>query len=124
MKRTPQRNTPAEMVIRKEAHRRGLRYRVDKQAAEHIRSRPDMLFIGARIAVYVDGCFWHGCPEHGTWPKNNAEFWRRKIEANIARDRAATKALEEAGWKVIRIWEHEAVPTAVDRIEAAAKGDR
>ena len=111
MKRTPQRNTPAEMVIRKEAYRRGLRYRVDKQAVEHIRSRPDMLFIGARVAVYVDGCFWHGCPEHGTWPKNNAEFWRGKIEANVARDRAATKALEEAGWKVIRIWEREAMRT-------------
>lgn len=69
--------------------------------------RPDFIFPKLRLAVFVDGCFWHGCPEHGTKPKGNAAFWRKKFAANIARDRRADRALRRAGWRVLRIWEHE-----------------
>lgn len=66
----------------------------------------------------MDGCFWHGCPEHGTWPKRNAEFWREKIERNVKRDRETDASLAEAGWLPVRVWEHDDVDGAVDRIVA------
>lgn len=69
--------------------------------------RPDFIFPKLRLAVFVDGCFWHGCPQHGTQPKGNAAFWRKKFAANVARDRRADRALRRAGWRVLRIWEHE-----------------
>jgi DNA mismatch endonuclease, patch repair protein len=81
-----------------------------------------MVFPRARIAVFLDGCFWHGCPLHGTWPKNNAAWWREKIEANIARDRDTDCRLKELGWIVIRVWEHEPVDVVVDRLEPALRG--
>ena len=71
------------------------------------RVRPDFVFPKLRVAVFVDGCFWHGCPRHGTRPKGNASFWKEKLERNMARDRAQTRALKRAGWRVLRIWEHE-----------------
>jgi DNA mismatch endonuclease (patch repair protein) len=81
----------------------------------------DVVFPGSRTAVFIDGCFWHGCPKHRTWPKNNAKWWRAKIEANMARDRDTDEKLTVAGWFVVRIWEHEAVGDAADRIEAAVR---
>lgn len=75
------------------------------------------MFPRARVAVFLDGCFWHGCPLHGTWPKNNAEWWREKIEANIARDRDTDRRLQELGWTVVRVWEHETIEAAIDNIE-------
>jgi DNA mismatch endonuclease (patch repair protein) len=83
------------------------------------RRRADIVFGGAQLIVFVDGCFWHGCPEHGTWPARNAEFWRQKIETNRQRDRDTDRRLAEAGWEVIRVWEHEAPDEACVRIEAA-----
>lgn len=74
---------------------------------EAFRVRPDFVFREQRVAVFVDGCFWHGCPQHGTKPKGNAAFWRRKFAANVARDRRVNRALRRAGWGVLRIWEHE-----------------
>jgi DNA mismatch endonuclease, patch repair protein len=71
--------------------------------------------------VFVDGCFWHGCPEHASWPKANAEWWKAKIEANRARDRDTDRRLTEAGWMVIRVWEHEDTVTAADRVESAIR---
>ena len=71
------------------------------------RVRPDFVFPKLRVAVFVDGCFWHGCPRHGTRPKGNASFWKKKLERNKARDREQTRALKRAGWRVLRIWEHE-----------------
>jgi DNA mismatch endonuclease, patch repair protein len=71
------------------------------------RVKPDFVFRARRLAVFVDGCFWHGCPLHATKPKQNAEFWREKIEANRARDRLVTRRLRVAGWRVLRLWEHE-----------------
>ena len=69
--------------------------------------KPDFVFQKLKLAVFVDGCFWHGCPKHATKPKNNREFWRRKLSANKARDRIVTHALRRAGWRVLRVWEHE-----------------
>ena len=69
--------------------------------------RPDFVFKEARLALFVDGCFWHGCPKHATKPKNNRAFWRRKLAANKARDRLVNLALRRAGWRVLRVWEHE-----------------
>ena len=77
---------------------------------------PDVVFSRARLVVFVDGCFWHGCPQHATWPKQNAEFWRAKIVANQARDRDTDKRLRAEGWKVIRVWAHEEPGIAARRI--------
>jgi len=77
------------------------------QSRPNFQVRPDFIFPKLRLAVFVDGCFWHGCPEHGTKPKGNAAFWRKKLAANVARDRRADRALRPAGWRVLRIWEHE-----------------
>jgi DNA mismatch endonuclease (patch repair protein) len=82
------------------------------------------VFVAAKVAVFVDGCFWHGCPEHASWPKSNAAWWRTKIEKNQGRDVKTTQSLTEAGWLVIRIWEHEALRSAADRVEAAVRGQR
>jgi DNA mismatch endonuclease (patch repair protein) len=72
-----------------------------------VTGKPDLVFPKAKLAVFVDGCFWHGCPLHATWPKNNAEFWQGKIARNQARDRLVTRMLRAKGWRVLRIWEHE-----------------
>ena len=72
--------------------------------------------MSAKVAVFVDGCFWHGCPDHGTWPKKNASFWKQKIEQNQARDRETNRYLEELGWAVVRVWEHEDAGLACERI--------
>jgi DNA mismatch endonuclease (patch repair protein) len=81
-----------------------------------IRREADLVFSGSRLAVFIDGCFWHGCPEHGTWPKSNADWWRAKIESNRQRDAATDDLLKEAGWTVVRVWEHEDPEEAVERI--------
>jgi DNA mismatch endonuclease (patch repair protein) len=107
MQTTLRRDTPAELALRSAVHRAGLRYRVDLRPHSSVRGRADLVFQAARVAVYVDGCFWHACPEHGTWPKANADWWRQKIEANIRRDRESDRRLTEAGWLVLRFWEHE-----------------
>jgi DNA mismatch endonuclease (patch repair protein) len=82
------------------------------------------VFGPARVAVFVDGCFWHGCPSHATWPKNNAEFWREKIETNRLRDRDTDRRLSVAGWLVVRVWEHEDIDTAADRLERIVRDRR
>jgi DNA mismatch endonuclease, patch repair protein len=114
MSRLGRRDTLPELAIRSELHRRGLRFRVDRAPLPGLRSRADIVFGPARVAVYVDGCFWHSCPEHGTMPKANAEWWERKLKRNQERDIETDRALREHGWEVVRIWEHE------DPVEAAA----
>jgi len=116
MAMTGQRDTSAEIKIRRLLHGMGLRYRVDFPVLEKPRRRADLAFTRVEVAVFVDGCFWHGCPEHGTWPKANADFWREKIETNIERDLDTNKRLDAKGWKVIRVWEHEDPEKAANQI--------
>lgn len=114
MARVRQKDTDAEIALRRELFRLGLRYRVDYVVLLKPRRVADIAFPGLKIAVFVDGCFWHGCPIHATWPKRNAELWKQKIEANRARDADTNERLREAGWTELRIWRHEsAVEAAV-----------
>jgi DNA mismatch endonuclease, patch repair protein len=89
-----------------------------------IRSTPDIVFGPAHVAVYVDGCFWHSCPDHATQPAANADWWRRKLDGNVARDRRTNEALIAAGWQVVRVWEHEETNAAADRVEAVVRAAR
>lgn len=117
MAKVRQKGTDAELAVRRELFRAGARYRVDYVVVRNPRRVADIAFPGLKIAVFIDGCFWHGCPEHASWPKRNAEFWRQKIEANRARDADTDARLIAQGWKVIRVWEHEAPAVAAKRIE-------
>ncbi len=119
MSRQRRAGTKPELVLRRELHRRGIRYFVDRAPIRGQRRRADLVFPRRRIAVYVDGCFWHCCPDHATYPKNNAEWWAEKLAGNVARDRETDAALAAAGWQVIRIWEHEDAILAADRVQAA-----
>ncbi|MFD2417299.1 very short patch repair endonuclease [Amycolatopsis pigmentata] len=116
MSRQRARNTAAETGLRRHLHRLGLRYRVHRRPIASIRREADVVFGPAKVAVFVDGCFWHGCPEHGTWPKRNSEFWRSKIEKNRARDVDTDQQLAEAGWLAVRVWEHEDPEVAAKRV--------
>ncbi|WP_330458045.1 very short patch repair endonuclease [Streptomyces sp. NBC_00820] len=112
------RNTEVEMTLRRALHAAGLRYRVHRKPLKGVRREADVLFGPAKVAVFVDGCFWHGCPEHATWPKSNAEFWRTKIEGNRRRDRDTDERLASAGWLSVRVWEHEDPAVAAARVLA------
>jgi len=121
MQRQRRRDTVPELALRSLLHRRGFRYRVDAPLPG-LRRRADLLFPGARVAVFVDGCFWHGCPDHGTWPRQNAPWWREKIESNQRRDRDTDERLRANGWVVLRVWEHEDVGDAAERIASCVRG--
>jgi DNA mismatch endonuclease (patch repair protein) len=110
------RDTSLELVVRSALHRRGFRYRVDHPPLKKLRSRADIVFTRAQIAVYLDGCFWHGCPIHGTTPSTNADYWVPKLEQNRQRDGRVTRILSESGWTVLRFWEHEEPTEIVDKI--------
>ncbi|PKV78446.1 very short patch repair endonuclease [Nocardia fluminea] len=114
-------DTAPELALRRELHRAGLRYFVDRPPIKGQRRRADVVFPRLRIAVYVDGCFWHRCPDHATDPKNNAQWWADKLAGNVARDRATDLALTAAGWVVVRVWEHEDPHAAAERITALVK---
>ncbi|KAA3621721.1 MAG: DNA mismatch endonuclease Vsr [Proteobacteria bacterium] len=116
MRAVRQRDTKAELAIRQRLHAKCLRYRVDRTVLDKPRRRADIAFTRLKIAVFVDGCFWHGCPEHGTSSKENAEFWRDKIETNVRRDRDTHERLRAANWVVHRYWEHEDPNDAADTI--------
>jgi len=103
MSRIRDRDTKPEMLLRRALWSRGHRYRVRFP----VPGRPDISFIHARVAVFVDGCFWHGCPIHASYPKSNAPFWKTKLKRNKERDAEVTQALMEAGWTVLRFWEHQ-----------------
>jgi DNA mismatch endonuclease, patch repair protein len=119
--RHPRRDTIPEVALRRELFRVGLRYRVDAAPVRGLRRKADVVFPGARVAVFVDGCFWHGCPEHVKWPKVNVAWWRRKIEGNQARDRETDARLAAEGWTSLRVWEHEAVTAAAGRVLRAVR---
>src|SRR4051812_26626250 len=101
------RDTKPELALRRLLHSRGLRYRVDYRPLQGVRNRADVVFTRAKVAVFVDGCFWHGCPEHYMPSKTNVDYWAPKIAANRARDHAFDRLLQQSGWKVVRVWEHE-----------------
>lgn len=121
MRLVKRRDTRPETALRSLLHRAGYRFRVDCSPMAGARTRADIVFRGARVAVFVDGCFWHGCPRHGTWPKANADFWRMKIDANRRRDADTTARLRRLGWRVVRVWEHESVEVAAARVQAALR---
>jgi DNA mismatch endonuclease (patch repair protein) len=99
--------TRPEVALRSELHRRGLRFRKNVRIqVSDISATPDIVFHRLRVAVFVDGCFWHACPQHGVRPHANAQYWERKLEANVTRDRLVTAAFQDGGWRVIRVWEH------------------
>lgn len=118
MQATGRRDTAPELALRRELHRRGLRYRVELTLPELPRRRMDIVFSKARLVVLVDGCFWHGCPRHGTTARANAGFWTSKTKTNQTRDRDTDERLSRSGWTVLRVWEHENPADAADRVEA------
>jgi DNA mismatch endonuclease (patch repair protein) len=115
------RDTGPERRLRSELWRRGHRgYRVDRDLAlPGLRRRADLAWVGKRLAVFVDGCYWHSCPDHGTSPTTNAGYWKPKLARNVARDRETDRIAAEQGWTVVRVWEHESAESAADRIVAA-----
>ncbi len=118
------RDTAPEMALRRLLHARGLRYRVDRAVVPGLRRRADLVFGPARVAVFVDGCFWHACPEHRAPPRNNADWWQKKLAATATRDRDTDRRLREAGWSVIRVWEHESPADAANLVEAEVRRRR
>jgi DNA mismatch endonuclease (patch repair protein) len=103
-----------EVAVRSALHRGGRRFRKDQIiVADSVRVRPDILFTGARVAVFIDGCFFHCCPVHFRTPKRNLEYWVPKLERNVQRDRLADRALKAEGWRVVRIWTHEELEDAI-----------
>lgn len=121
MSRQRRRDTGAEMALRQLLHSRGLRYRVNAVLPGMPRRRADLTFPAQRVVVFVDGCFWHGCPEHKTKPKNNAAWWASKLKGNVERDCETDAHMSKLGWTVVRIWEHEDPGSAADRVEAAVR---
>ncbi|OKK19673.1 DNA mismatch repair protein Vsr [Streptomyces sp. CB00455] len=124
MSRQKSRDTAVEVALRKALHAAGARYRIHRKPVKGVRREADIVFGPARVAVFVDGCFWHGCPLHATWPKNNSDFWRTKIEGNRKRDLDTDARLAEAGWLAMRVWEHEAAGEAAVRVLAVVASRR
>lgn len=118
------RDTEPELRLRRLLHRRGLRYRVATRPIKGVRRTADLVFGPAKVAVFVDGCFWHVCPEHSTTPRTNQEYWLPKLQRNVQRDRETDALLRDAGWVSIRVWEHENPKEAADRIEETVRKRR
>ena len=117
MKGNRRANTRPEVAVRSLLHQRGLRFRKDVAIrAEALRTTADIVFPQHRLAVFIDGCFWHQCPDHSHVPRANPGYWERKLARNVERDAEVTQALTAAGWTVVRIWEHEPAAKAADRI--------
>jgi len=121
MQANRRRDTAPELAIRHLVHASGLRYRVDTRPLPTARHTADMIFTRARIAVFIDGCWWHGCPQHYRPPSSNTSYWAAKVARNRERDKLADEALAEADWTVIRIWEHEPPELAANRIIRAVR---
>jgi len=122
MRANRRRDTKPEVAVRSALHRLGLRFRKDLPIRLASRSvRPDIVFTRSKIAVFIDGCFWHQCPEHGTMPRANRDYWGPKLARNVERDRAVDLALAADGWTVIRAWEHEPAGQVAERVERAVR---
>ena len=111
------RDTRPELAVRSAVQRRGLRSLVDAQPLPELKRRADLVFRSAKVAVFVDGCLWHACPEHCRIPTTHHDYWSRKIERNVMRDRDTDVRLLEAGWLPLRTWEHEDAEEAADRVK-------
>ncbi|MFH9401397.1 very short patch repair endonuclease [Streptomyces sp. NPDC017638] len=118
------RDTKPETLVRRLVHARGLRYRVAARPLPDLRRTADMVFGPAKVAVFIDGCYWHGCPEHYVPPKTNSGYWSEKVVRNVERDRDTNQRLESAGWLVLRFWEHEPSDACADKIAAAVRRRR
>jgi len=118
MQRQGRRDTKPELALRQELHKKGLRYFVDRSPLPELRRRADIVFPRVRVAVYVDGCFWHGCPVHATQPKANGAWWQAKLEHNRERDRDTNERLRAQNWLVLRFWEHDDLVAAADTVQA------
>lgn len=113
------RDTKPEQLIRRLVHAQGLRYRVSAKPLPELRRTADMVFRPTKVAVFIDGCYWHGCPEHYVSPKTNPGYWSEKVARNMARDEDTNDRLSAAGWLVLRFWEHEPAAECAIRIAAA-----
>jgi DNA mismatch endonuclease (patch repair protein) len=124
MSRQASRDTAQELAVRRLLHSWGLRYRVNEQVPGMPRRTIDIVFRGPRVAVFLDGCFWHGCPEHATSPKANAEWWRTKLDKNVSRDLETTEHLAAEDWTVLRFWEHETPEEVAIRVREAVRAGK
>lgn len=118
------RDTRPELALRSAVHALGLRYRVNTRPLSRVRRTADLVFSRARVAVFLDGCFWHGCPQHHTVAATNAGFWADKVTANRRRDADTDRLLADAGWISLRIWEHEDPGEAAQRVRAVVRSAR
>ncbi|WP_366146409.1 very short patch repair endonuclease [uncultured Pseudokineococcus sp.] len=122
MRANRRRDTRCEVALRRELHRRGLRFVVDAAPpGTNRRRRADVLLRGERVALFVDGCFWHSCPQHLHLPRANREWWRQKLASVVARDRDTDLGLQAAGWLPLRVWEHEPAQVAAARVLAVLR---
>ena len=117
------RDTRPEVLVRSLLHRRGLRFRKHDRPLRELRCRADVVFPRQKVAVFVDGCFWHGCPQHGHTPRSNSDYWAAKLALNARRDARNDAVLERAGWTVVRAWEHEDPQDVADRVLQALRSD-
>lgn len=124
MSRQASRDTGPERALRRALFAAGMRYRVHHLVSTRPRRHADIVFTRAKVAVFVDGCYWHGCPAHASWPKANAEWWKAKIERNRLRDRDTDERLMAEGWLPVRVWEHEDPEDAAERIVAVVRERR
>ncbi|MET9563188.1 very short patch repair endonuclease [Streptomyces tauricus] len=124
MSRQARRDTAPEVAVRKLLHAAGHRYRLNVRVPGMSRRTIDIAFTRSKVAVFMDGCFWHGCPQHATQPRANAEWWREKLDRNMARDAETTRHLVASGWTVLRFWEHEVPGDVAERVAAAVVGNR
>lgn len=118
------RDTKPERMIRKLVHANGLRYRVAAKPLPNLRRTADLVFRPAKVAVFIDGCYWHGCPEHYVSPKTNSGYWSEKVARNVARDRDTDERLTAAGWLVLRFWEHQSSDACALSIISAVRERR
>ncbi|MCX4484886.1 MULTISPECIES: very short patch repair endonuclease [Streptomyces] len=118
------RDTKPERLIRRLVHANGLRYRVAARPLPDLRRTADMVFRPAKVAVFIDGCYWHGCPEHYVSPKTNPGYWSEKVARNVARDRDTDERLSAAGWLVLRFWEHQSSDACALSIISAVRERR
>ena len=124
MRSNTRRDTKPEKALRSALFKRGLRYRIDSRPLSHVNRRADIVFRPVKVAIFMHGCFWHGCPDHGVLPTRNSAFWTEKIQRNKQRDRETLQFLEQAEWIAVTVWEHDDLETAASEIAQLVAGRR